>query len=147
MIGFVITGHGEFAPGLAQALSMIAGPQPHLAAVPFREGEPLDGYERRLGEALAEVLRETSGALIFTDLLGGTPFRTAMLLASRHENVEVLTGTNLPMLIEAGVLRAAESDVRALARQAVEIGTGGIQHVRLPQEGPRREPPPDGEGI
>src|SRR5690606_35386097 len=106
--------------------------------------EPLDGYERRLGEALAEVLRETSGAMIFTDLLGGTPFRTAMLLASRHENVEVLTGTNLPMLIEAGVLRAAESDVRARARQAVEIGTSGIQHVQLPQEGPRREPPPDG---
>ncbi|MBY6277597.1 PTS sugar transporter subunit IIA [Symbiobacterium thermophilum] len=147
MIGCIITGHGEFAPGLAQALSMIAGPQPHFAAVPFREEAPLADYERSLADALADLLGRTAGVLIFTDLLGGTPFRTAMLLASRHDNVAVLTGTNLPMLIETGLLAAAESDVQTLARQAVETGTGGVQWVRMPPEGPGNRPADDGEGI
>ncbi|MEW8979170.1 MAG: PTS sugar transporter subunit IIA [Symbiobacterium sp.] len=147
MIGCIITGHGGFGPGLAQALSMIAGPQPHLHVIPFRETESLETFEGRLRDALAELLRETGGVLIFTDLMGGTPFRTAMLAASQYENVEVLTGTNLPMLIEIGLLRAAESDVRALAEQAVAIGTSSVEHVRLQQE--RRPEPPAGseEGI
>ena len=45
-------------------------------------------------------------------------------------------------LYNAGKL-AFEGSIAALGYD----GTGGIQHVQLPQEGPRREPPPDGEGI
>lgn len=147
MIGCIVTGHGEFAPGLAQALGMIAGPQPHLHVVPFRETEPLDAFEGNLRAALSALLAENSGVLIFTDMMGGTPFRTAMLAASQFENVEVLTGTNLPMLIEIGLLRTEESDVKALARLAVEIGTGSIQRVSPKQDSPSELPEDDGEGI
>lgn len=54
-----------------------------------------------------------------------------MLTASQYENVEVLTGSNLPMLIEIGLLRQFEDDVQALARQAVETGKQGIQNPQL----------------
>ena len=36
------------------------------------------------------------GVLVFTDLLGGTPFNQSMMIAQDVDNVEVLTGTNLP---------------------------------------------------
>ena len=35
MIGFILTGHGEFAPGLASALELVAGRQEGFKVVPF----------------------------------------------------------------------------------------------------------------
>ncbi len=42
---------------------------------------------------------ECDGVLVFTDLLGGTPFNQSMMIAQDVDNVEVLTGTNLPWLL------------------------------------------------
>lgn len=131
MIGCIVTGHGEFAPGLSKALSMIAGTQENFQVIAFEEGLALDTYEENIRASLEGLLKETEGVLIFTDLLGGTPFRTAMMASSSFDKVEVLTGTNLPMLIEIGLMRTFESDVKALAKRAVEVGTEGIQHVTL----------------
>ncbi len=39
------------------------------------------------------------------NLLGGTPFNQSMMIAQDVDNVEVLTGTNLPMVIQLLFLR------------------------------------------
>jgi len=147
MIGCIVTGHGDLAPGLAQAVGMIAGPQEHFRVVPFRDLDPLETYESELRAALDALLAETDGVVIFTDLLGGTPFRAAMLAAADHANVAVVTGTNLPMLVEVSLLRAGESDVQALARQAVDLGQTGVQTARLPQADRPGDPAEDTGGI
>lgn len=131
MIGCIVTGHGEFAPGLTKALTMIAGAQENFQVVAFEEGLPLDTFEENIRASVDGLLKETTGVLIFTDLLGGTPFRTAMTVAASYENVEVLTGSNLPMLIEIGLLRTFEEDVQALADRAVQVGIEGTQHVSM----------------
>lgn len=148
MIGCIITGHGDFAPGMTRAMAMIAGTQEHFQVVAFQEGEPLEGFEDSMRTALEGLLQETTGVLIFTDLLGGTPFRTAMVVAAGRDNVEVLTGTNLPMLIEIGLLRTIEEDVHALAEKAVEVGSSGIQVTRLGEmEHPETPMDDEMEGI
>lgn len=147
MIGCLITGHGDFAPGMTRAMAMIAGTQEQFQVVPFEDGAPLEEFEEQIRTALDGLLRETKGVLIFTDLLGGTPFRTAMLAALDHENVEVLTGTNLPMLVEMSLLRTIEEDVHALAEKAVEVGSSGIQISRLSPDEETELPEDDGEGI
>ena len=130
MIGCIVTGHGGFAPGMMRAIEMIAGNQEYFKVIAFEE-EELESFEMKFQQAVEELLEDTSGVLIFSDLLGGTPFRSSMLTASQYENVEVLTGSNLPMLIEIGLLRQFEDDVQALARQAVETGKQGIQNPQL----------------
>lgn len=147
MIGCVITGHGEFAPGMLKALQMIAGPQEKLEVVAFKEGEPLEEYETEVRQAIAHTLEETEGVIVFSDLLGGTPFRTAMLAAADFKNVQVLTGTNLPMLIEISMLRMFETDAVNLATRATEIGKEGVQHVRLSDLEPESQDTEDSEGI
>lgn len=131
MIGCIVTGHGEFAPGLTRAVEMIAGKQEQFQVVAFQEEEPLESFENNLQQAIETLVKETEGVLIFSDLLGGTPFRSAMVAAAPYENVEVLTGTNLPMLIEVGLLRTFEDDVQALAKKAIETGKEGIQNPQL----------------
>ena len=43
MVGFILTGHGQFAPGLASAIAMVAGDQPAFTVVPF-EGDQAASY-------------------------------------------------------------------------------------------------------
>lgn len=129
MVGFVLTGHGQFSNGLASAIDMVAGDQEAFKVVPF-EGSQAATYSDDLRQAIVELSESCEGVLVFVDLLGGTPFNQAMMIAQDVENLQIVTGTNLPMLIELLFLRngATLSD---LAEQAVSVGTAGIMHKSL----------------
>ena len=70
--------------------------------------------------------------MVYADLLGGSPFKAAMMDSVAFENVEVVVGTNLPMLIEIAMFRGFASDAKAVVTQSLSAGKEGIQHVVLP---------------
>ena len=133
MIGLILTGHGQFAVGVGQALEMIAGKQAAFKVVPFLESDPMDALETNLRNAMAELQQETEGIVVFADLLGGSPFKAAMLASVDFENVEVVVGTNLPMLIEIAMLREFASSAQDVVTQSLLAGKNAIQHVSLPR--------------
>ena len=106
---------------------MVAGDQPAFQIVPF-EGSQAASYGEDLRAAITAMREECEGVLVFVDLLGGTPFNQAMMIAADVDNVEVVTGTNLPMLIELLLTRGAGSDLSELAEQAVSVGQMGVTH-------------------
>ena len=125
MVGFILTGHGQFAPGLASAIAMVAGDQPAFQIVPF-EGSEAATYGDDLRSAITSMRAECEeGVIVFVDLLGGTPFNQSMMIAQDVDNVEVLTGTNLPMVIELLFLRG-NATLAELGEQAVTVGQTGI---------------------
>ena len=107
MIGFILTGHGDFSLGVKSAVDMVAGDQPAFKAVPF-EGSQAATYGEDLRAAITEMREECEGVLVFCDLLGGTPFNQSMLISQDVDNVEVVAGTNLPMLIELVMTRRGD---------------------------------------
>ena len=125
MIGFILTGHGQFSNGLASAVDMVAAFQ----IVPF-EGDHAAEYGDELRAAIQQMHDTCEGVLVFVDLLGGTPFNQAMMISQEIDNVEVVTGANLPMLLEL-VLTRDGSTLEELAGQAVEIGQMGIVNKKL----------------
>ena len=129
MIGFILTGHGQFSNGLASAVDMVAGDQPAFQIVPF-EGDHAAEYGDELRAAIQQMHDACEGVLVFVDLLGGTPFNQAMMISQEIDNVEVVTGANLPMLLEL-VLTRDGSTLEELAGQAVEIGQTGIVNKKL----------------
>ncbi|MGC6769815.1 PTS sugar transporter subunit IIA [Enterococcus sp. LJL128] len=131
MIGCIVTGHGSFAPGMMGAVEMIAGPQEMFEVVPFHEEQPLEVFEEEMKRTLTKLLEETDGVAVFSDLMGGTPFRTAMLLAADKEQVEVVAGTNLPLLIEGSGLRYTFSSADEFLEAIIEIGKSGLVHAKL----------------
>ena len=130
MIGCILTGHGTFANGLADALSMIAGDQDYFIPVPFIEAGAAS-YPETLASTISDLLDQTDGVLIFCDLLGGTPFNQAMMLSQNYNNVEVVTGTNLPMPLETLSLRLASTTLTDLLQTALESGIAGVSHKTL----------------
>ena len=146
MVGFILTGHGQFSNGLASAIDMVAGDQPAFQIVPF-EGSQAATYGDELRQAITAMRAECEGVLVFVDLLGGTPFNQAMMIASDVDNVEVITGTNLPMLIELLLTRGAGSNLSELAEQAVTVGQMGVTHQSVAAMAASADDELDEDGI
>lgn len=112
MVGIILTGHGRFADGLTSSVDLIAGPQKDYVAVNFEH--EVDELTTDLNAAF-DQLQDCDGVIVFTDLQGGSPFKTAVELSVSRENVEIIAGTNLPMLAEVIMARSMGLDLDTLA--------------------------------
>lgn len=148
MIGYLITGHNNFAPGLKSSLEMIAGDQEKIETVIFQDNMSLEKYEDALKIAIQDLNKDGDGVVVFTDLLGGTPFRVAMMVASEFKKTEVITGTNLPMILEGISLRFSNNDIQSLVNDLLTTGVQSIQNpdVKMLEESNHLEDS-TGEGI
>lgn len=146
MIGFILTGHAQFSNGIASAIDMVAGDQPAFQIVPF-DGAQAATFGEDLRSAISAMRSETDGVLVFADLLGGTPFNQAMMISQEIDGVEVVTGANLPMLIELLLTHGNGSNLKELAEQAVEVGKMGIVHKSLEPTADQSDDFDDEDGI
>lgn len=136
MIGIVVTGHGHFATGISSSVKLMAGKPEKFIAVDFEQEDSSDDLESKLHTAFKELRECEDGILVFTDLVGGQPYRQSTELAKKLKdefNIVVLSGTNLGMLIECNLSRGFMSDISALADMAVETGKGQVMRF-VPEE-------------
>lgn len=92
----IITGHGKFATGIQGALKLLAGPQDNMMFIDFTEGMT----DAQLADQLKDAISD-SPTLVFTDLIGGTPYNEASKIAFACHHVAVVAGCNLSSLLEA----------------------------------------------
>ena len=119
MIGIVVVTHGQLATELLNAAKIIVGDLPQCAAVSIRSHEETNGAREEIAQAIARV-QQGHGVLVMTDMFGGTPSKLAMTFLGR-DDVEVVTGVNLPMLITlAG--RSEQASLLEVARETRERG-------------------------
>ena len=130
MIGLVVTGHGHFATGLTSSVNLIAGPQKDYVAVDF-DGEGTEKLEADL-KAAFETLKDSEGIIVFSDLAGGSPYKTAAMIGVTNPKIKVLSGTNLPMLVEVSMARTMIDDLDALVSTAINAGKDNIEAFELP---------------
>lgn len=120
----LVTGHGGFALGMAEASRMIVGDQELIDWLSFEEGANLSDYQAQIAARVERHGEE--GLLILTDFKGGTPFNVSMLLSQGHPQVAVLAGTNLAMILEAIDQAPSASSVTDLADHLVVVGRKGL---------------------
>jgi len=118
MIGLILVTHGRLAEEFVHAMQHVVGRQEAIATVCIG---PNDDMERRRKE-IAEAIRAVdsgAGAIILTDLFGGTPSNLAISLMEAGR-VEVIAGINLPMLIRLAGARKSMNvvDATVAARDA-----------------------------
>jgi len=122
MTGLVLVTHAGLAGALKSAAEMIVGRIDLCASVDVVPGEHADQIMARVVSAVEAV--SADGAIIMTDLFGGTPSNMAMSFL-KEGRIEVLTGVNLPMLIEF-CSRRERLPVADLASELLRSGREGI---------------------
>ncbi len=120
MIGVVICCHGKMGEGMCDAAEMITGRQEQIATVSVTPGTSGNEILAALSSAVKEV-DSGDGALILTDLFGGTPTNIGCTLLG-EASVEVVTGFNLPLLIKTLTSRGDTKDLNELARMSADYG-------------------------
>lgn len=156
MIGIVVVTHGQLARELVAAAEMITGDDiPNATSVSIGWHDAPEDAGRAIESALRRVCGD-GGAVILTDMFGGTPSNLALSLLRENE-VEVVTGVNLPMLIRLVSIREEEQVGPAeAARAALYQGKeniylasellGGVSAAsprNVKSEEPPAEPPGD----
>ena len=119
MIGLVLVTHGGLANEFQLALEHVVGPQEQIETVSIG---PDDDMEQRRKDILDSVGRvnQGQGAIILTDMFGGTPSNLSISIMEPGM-IEVVAGVNLPMLIKLAGIRAND-DMQTALDAALESG-------------------------
>lgn len=134
-IGIIIASHGEFAAGIHQSGSMIFGEQEKVQVVTFMPSEGPDDLHAKFISAI-DAFDADDEILVLADLWSGTPFNQASRVAGENPNrkLAIITGLNLPMLIQAYTERMmdANAGVEQVAASIIKESKDGVK--ALPEE-------------
>lgn len=131
MVGIVIASHGEFANGILQSGQMILGEQENVKACTLMPSDGPENIKAKMEEAIASFDNQDE-VLFLIDLWGGTPFNQASALIDGHEDKwAIVTGLNLPMLIEAFASRFSMETAHEIA---AHISGSAKEGVRIKPE-------------
>lgn len=113
MIGLVLVTHGKLAVEFVHAMEHVVGRQEAVASVCIGPNDDMEKRRREIADAIQSV-DGGDGAIVLTDLFGGTPSNLAISLM-KPGKVEVIAGINLPMLIRLAKARGCMGVTEAVA--------------------------------
>ena len=115
MIGLILVSHRHLAEEMKAVMEHVVGTQDCMETVSIF---PNDDMEKR--RLKIKKVNTGDGVIVLTDMFGGTPSNLAISMMTQ-DNVEVLAGMNLPMLIKLAQVRNSQS-LKEAARNAQEAG-------------------------
>ena len=124
MFAIIVGTHGLFAKELVRSCEMICGEQKNVRAVTLVPGEGPDDVVKKYEEAIKEL-----------DCSGGSPYNAACRLVIANEAYGIVTGVNLPMLIEMCSAQMMDEglSIQELMEKAAEAGKTGMQFFHASQ--------------
>jgi PTS system mannose-specific IIA component len=125
MIGIVVVAHFNLAREMVAATELIVGKQDQFEYVDIFPDEEVDRIKKKLIDAVRDA-DSGDGVVILTDMFGGTPSNISLSFLEEGK-VEVVTGTNLPMLIKLVTFRQG----RPLSELASFIANYGKKNIYL----------------
>lgn len=132
-IAIIIGTHGTAAEQLLKTTEMLLGEQDNVAFIDFVPGENAETLIEKYNLKISEL--DTSGGVLFlVDTWGGSPFNAASRIAVDKENHEVVTGVNIPMLVETFMARDDNPGFDELVALALETGREGVKALKKPEE-------------
>jgi mannose PTS system EIIA component len=125
MIGMILVTHGRLAAEFLAALEHVVGQQTQIAAVCIGPDDDMEQRRQEILQRIAEV-DTGDGAVLLTDMFGGTPSNLAISVMDRAK-IEVIAGVNLPMLIKLASLRQNEG----LERTVLGAQEAGRKYINV----------------
>ncbi|MCE9884778.1 PTS mannose transporter subunit IIAB [Obesumbacterium proteus] len=128
-IAIIIGTHGAAAEQLLKTAEMLLGEQSNVAYIDFVPGENAETLIEKYNERLTH-LDTSKGVIFLVDTWGGSPFNAASRIVTDKEHYEVITGVNVPMLVETFMARDDDPSFDELVALALETGREGVRALR-----------------
>jgi PTS system mannose-specific IIA component len=129
MIGIVIVTHSQLGDALVEAAEFIIGSRPgSIESVSIDLSENAEKLREKINRGIKKVMGQ-EGVIILTDMFGGTPSNLSYsFLEEGH--IEVLSGVNLPILIQAVNTRKKmeldqlAANLEAFGKKSISLASG-----------------------
>ncbi len=126
MIGIVIVTHCKLGEALIEAAEFIIGSRPEaLESVSIDLNENAEKLRNKISQGIKNV-NGREGVLILTDMFGGTPSNLSYSFLEEGR-IEVLSGVNLPIMIQAASMR----EKKKLDKLAANLESFGKKSISL----------------
>ncbi|ACL33252.1 PTS mannose transporter subunit IIAB [Glaesserella parasuis] len=133
-IAIIIATHGVAAEQLLKTTEMLIGEQSDVATIDFVPGENAETIMGKYQEKLANELAHCDQVLFLVDTWGGSPFNAANRVSEGKENMDIVTGVNVPMLVETFMARDDGPSLSELVEVALETGRLGVRALRYQEK-------------
>jgi PTS system mannose-specific IIA component len=126
MIGIVVVTHSRLGEALLEAAEFVLGSRPTAAvSVSIDLNQNVDRLREKVAAAIKKV-NQDQGILILTDMFGGTPSNISYSFLEEGR-IEVLSGVNLPILVQALDYR----DKMSIGELAASVEVFGRKSITL----------------
>lgn len=117
----LIVTHGELAAGFKDAAEVIFGEVKGITTIGLHSGEFVEAFGEKIYATLAGF-DENESVLIIADLLSASPYNQSLLSVNkldekRAENVRLIAGASLPMVLEGINQQLLGSDLEAAVNE------------------------------
>ncbi|MBO1308095.1 PTS sugar transporter subunit IIA [Enterococcus sp. 669A] len=131
MIQIIIATHGSLSEGFKDAVELIMGESENLHTFSLYQETGIDLFGDSI-LAKIESLPSKDGIVIFTDLFGASPYNqtTIKMKDLKNVNYRIISGVNLPMVIECLTLCKMGITLDELWQPVVNVGKEGIKDFR-----------------
>lgn len=106
---FILVSHGDLAKSMLGSAQMIVGEQENVSAFGLHPTDDIGSLKDMIQTEIEKV--ESEEIICFTDLFSGSPFNAVVGLMSQY-SIRHITGMNLPLVLEAFMLRLNEENTR-----------------------------------
>jgi len=118
MITYIICSHGPFAGAIKAAGEMIFGEISGVSCLELLEGEDMIDFSEKIKQQYEKDLSEGHQPLILTDIPNASPFNASILALAEYRDAKVITGMNLPLLLEL-LIQQAHGDYESLDLESI----------------------------
>jgi len=129
MIGIVIVTHCELGDALVGAAEFIIGSRPEsIESISIDLSENAEKLRQKIDRGIRQVMG-AEGVIILTDMFGGTPSNLAYSFLEEGR-IDVLSGVNLPILIQAINMRKKleldqlAANLEAFGKRSISLASG-----------------------
>ncbi|WP_373777523.1 PTS mannose transporter subunit IIAB [Glaesserella sp.] len=141
-IAIIIATHGVAAEQLLKTTEMLIGEQSDVAYIDFVPGENAETIMGKYQAKLANELAHCDQVLFLVDTWGGSPFNAANRVSDGKDNMDIVTGVNVPMLVETFMARDDGPSLNELVEVALEAGRLGVRALRYQEKETAPAPQP-----
>lgn len=103
----ILVSHGVFAQGLQSAVLMMSGKREDILSTSLEDGMGTNEFSVRF-RALIKPIGPQDEVLLFSDILSGSPFTTAIEILNEvglFGKTTVFAGMNMPMVLTAVLMK------------------------------------------
>lgn len=128
-MNIILLAHGKYNQGMLDSHNMIIGENKKIYSLSLTDS--VDEFSKKL-DIITNQLLNKGDVLALCDLKGGTPYnKITEKKLMNPSKVHIISGMNLPMLIEVSLKLDQNIEIELLIESAIDAGRNGISLTEL----------------